>query len=171
MEYEIGNRFNNQVMFTADIDCDEATSVNIKRGLAVKWAIENKVSLQGADLQGAKLQGADLRGADLSGADLQCAGLRGADLCGADLRGADLSGADLQCAGLRGADICVLQTDIWTCYIQPQTIRIGCEYHEADKWFSFTDEQIDKMDTKALDWWKKWKPVIQAAHSAIKGDK
>lgn len=75
--------------------------------------------------------------------------------------------ANLRCANLQDADLSVLQTDIWTVYVQPEYIRIGCQYHEAKDWFSFTDEQISTMHDEALDWWKKWKEPIKAIHSAL----
>jgi len=73
--------------------------------LAIKAAVKEKKSLEGADLRGAYLRGAYLRGAYLRGAYLRGAYLEGADLRGADLRGADLEGADLRGAYLRGADL------------------------------------------------------------------
>jgi hypothetical protein len=38
---------------------------------------------------------------------------------------------------------------------------IGCQKHKIDSWFKFTNEQIDKMDLDALDWWLKWRDVIE----------
>jgi hypothetical protein len=40
-------------------------------------------------------------------------------------------------------------------------MAIGCEQHSIDKWMNFSDEEIDKMDTNALQWWEVWKPRIQ----------
>ena len=98
MKFDILNRWNGSVQFTAEINCDETAYKGVKVGLAIKWAITNK-----KDLRDAVLSDADLRGADLSGADLRGAVLRDAVLSDADLRGADLSGADLSGAVLRGA--------------------------------------------------------------------
>ena len=83
-----------------------------------------------------------------------------ANLSGADLRGANLSGAYLSCAGLS-----VLMTDIWTCYIQPDHIRIGCQYHAVADWMSFSDDKINAMNSRALAWWAKWKDAIMAVHA------
>jgi hypothetical protein len=115
MKFEIKNRFTAAVQLTAVIECKNAEPESVKIGLAVKWAIENRADLSGADLRSADLSGADLRSADLRGADLRSADLRGADLRDADLRdaylrsadlsGADLSGADLRDAYLSGADL------------------------------------------------------------------
>ena len=85
----------------------------------------------------------------------------------ANLRDANLLGADLRDANLRGANLLVYQTDIWTCYIQPESIRIGCQYHTAEAWESMTDEQISEMDSRALDWWKKHKVAIFAIHATL----
>ena len=77
IKFEVTNRWSGEVQFTAEIDCDENKSRYFKLGLAVKWALKNKVNLGGADLGGANLRGAYLGGAYLRGAYL-----RGADLGG-----------------------------------------------------------------------------------------
>ena len=115
MKFEIKNRWTGGAQFTAEIDCEKGSSLSVKVGLAVRWALKNNADLRYADLSGADLSGADLSGADLryadlryadlSGADLRYADLRYADLSGADLSGADLSGADLSGADLSGADL------------------------------------------------------------------
>jgi uncharacterized protein YjbI with pentapeptide repeats len=100
MQFEIKNRFTDDVQFTAEIECAADASYSIKSGLAVRVAVKSRADLSGADLSGANLGGADLSGANLGGAYLS-----GADLRGADLRGAYLSRADLSRADLRGADL------------------------------------------------------------------
>jgi len=121
--------------------------------------------LRDADLSDTYLSGADLRDADLRDADLSDADLRDADLSGADLRDADLSGADLRDADLSGAYLSgaglYLQTEIWNILVTPTHIRIGCEFHTIEEWFRFDDEKIGNMDSKALDWWTKWKPILE----------
>ena len=79
-----------------------------------------------------------------------------------DLRGSNLSGSDLSNCNLR-----VLQTDIWTVYVQKDTIRIGCQYHSISDWGQFTDGQIANMHGRALIWWKIWKDIIFAIHATI----
>jgi len=147
-QFEIKNRFTGNVQFTAEIECDEDTSLRVKIGLAVRWAIKSDADLRGANLSdanlsganlsdanlsGAYLSGADLSGANLSdanlsganlsdanlrGADLRGADLSGADLSGADLRGANLSGADLSGADLRGANLQSFKADLWMILTQ-----------------------------------------------------
>ena len=39
-------------------------------------------------------------------------------------------------------------------------LYIGCKSHSIEDWKNFTDEQISKMDSGALDWWKVWKPIL-----------
>src|ERR1700719_3691861 len=85
MQFQVKNRFNGAVQFTAEIECDDDDAMSIKLGMSVKWAIKSGAYLGGAYLRAAYLGGADLRGADLRGADL-----RGADLGGAYLGGAYL---------------------------------------------------------------------------------
>ena len=157
------------------------------RGADLRGAYLGGADLRGADLRGAYLGGADLgaadlRGAYLGGADLGAADLRGADLRGAylgaaDLRGADLRGAYLGGADLRGAylgelrsiwgasgnlrEIKAIQCDTWPVTYTATHMQIGCQFHELERWWSFTDEQIARMDSSALAWWQKWKPVLQ----------
>ena len=87
MKFEIKNRWNGEVQFTAEIECTEDTPYSIRLGLAVRIA-----HLRDANLSDANLRDADLSDANLRGADLRDADLRDADLSGADLSGADLSG-------------------------------------------------------------------------------
>jgi hypothetical protein len=104
-QFEVRNRWTNDVQFTAEITCAPDAPVSVKLGLAVKWATENGANLSGANLSGADLSYANLRGADLSGANLSVANLRGANLRGADLSGANLSVANLRGANLSGANL------------------------------------------------------------------
>ena len=50
MKFEIKNRWTGEVKFTAEIDAVESTPLSLKIGLAVKWAIETRANLTGADL-------------------------------------------------------------------------------------------------------------------------
>ncbi len=100
MKFEIKNRSTRKVQFIAEIDCDENKLESIKKGLAVKWALENKANLIGANLYGANLEGANLTRANLYGANLT-----GANLIRANLTGANLTDATLIRANLTGADL------------------------------------------------------------------
>ena len=133
-------------------------------------------NLRDADLRGADLRCANLCDADLRGANLRCADLRDADLCGADLRDADLRGADLRCANLFDADLRGAKIDgeeltktplqinglrYW-CLITDGYMRLGCKRYAHDEWAAFDDEQIAKMDSGALEFWKQWKSTLLA---------
>jgi hypothetical protein len=110
--------------------------------------------------------------ADLSGANLRDANLRGANLSGANLRGANLRGANLRAANLSevrelwGAsgncrEVKAIQCDFWPVTYTAERMQIGCQFHAIAEWWAFTDEEIGRMDGKALDWWKVWKPILQ----------
>ena len=118
--------------------------------MEIKHKITNKVllTIEGDSLQLANLQGADLRGADLRWANLQGADLRGADLQGADLRGADLRWANLP------TDVIRIDGMRWDVTILYGYMRIGCQHHHVDDWDKFTDDEISKMDSKALEFWQ-----------------
>ena len=94
MKYDIKDT-KGEVLFTAEIDCDESAIHSYKKRLAVLWAIKNGKSLKGANLEGANLEGANLWGANLWGAKLSGAKLSGADLWGTDLRWAKVTGKQL----------------------------------------------------------------------------
>ena len=108
--------------------------------------------------------------ADLTGADLSRADLTGANLRGADLTGADLTDADLTDASLRGAILrrCIgnidriksIQVDIWHVTWCDDLLAIGCQQHSITDWAAFSDERIASMDSHALDWWRKWRPIL-----------
>ena len=162
MKFEIKRRFTGAVKFTTEIEAQEDAPASVKLRLAVLWAIENKVDLSGSNLSGSDLSNCNLRGSNLSDCDLSNCNLSGSDLRGSNLSDCDLSGSDL-----RDCDLRVLQTDIWTVYVQKDTIRIGCQYHSISDWGQFTDDQIANMHRRALIWWKIWKDVIFAIHATI----
>ena len=148
----------------------------------VKQATEKgKANLDGADLRGAYLYGAYLRGANLDGAyrdgaNLGGANLYGAYLYGADLRGANLDGADLRGANLRGANLrgaylegekltkspLVITGLRYWCLISDGYMRLGCKRFTHEEWAEFSDDEIEKMDSRALELWKQWKESLLA---------
>ena len=105
INFDITNRFNGAVQFTAEIDCDESEMTSIKIGLAVRWGVKTNANLAGASLVGANLASAYLVGANLASAYLAGAYLAGASLAGASLAGASLAGAYLDGADLAGANL------------------------------------------------------------------
>ena len=118
-----------------------------------------------ADGVQAGLIGADLIGADLIGANLADANLINAALANVNLRGANLRGANLKGANLRGASgnlrhIKIIQVEKYDIVYTASTLQIGCQSHSIEKWQKFSDKTVAKMDNGALEWWKKWKPII-----------
>ena len=118
--------------------------------MEIKHKLTNEVLLT---IEGDSLQEADLQEADLQEADLQWADLRGADLRQADLRRADLRWADLRWANLP-TDVIRIDGMLWDVTILHGHMRIGCQHHHVDEWESFTDDEISKMDSKALEFWQ-----------------
>ncbi|MCV6805174.1 pentapeptide repeat-containing protein [Achromobacter ruhlandii] len=174
MKHEIKNRWTGAVLFTADVP--EGTESGLIARVALEQAVAGGASLRGANLRDADLGGASLRGANLRDADLRGAYLGGANLRDADLRGAYLGGANLRDAYLGGANLGELrsiwgasgnlrelkavQCDTWPVTYTATHMQIGCQFHTLEAWWSFTDEQIARMDSSALAWWQKWKPVL-----------
>ena len=159
-----------KIQFTAIIECDEDAAESHKKRLAVLWAIENHADLSSADLSSADLSYADLSYANLSYANLRYADLRSADLSSADLSYANLSYADLSYADLSSATYgegipltkppVFLLGLIWDVMILDKHIKIGCQLHSTTEWENFSDEEINSMEDRALDFWKQWKDVI-----------
>ncbi|UML83073.1 pentapeptide repeat-containing protein (plasmid) [Leptospira interrogans] len=129
------------------------------------------VNLRDADLRGVNLSGVNLRGANLSDVNLSGVDLRGVNLSGVNLRDVDLSGADLSGANLSGVNLSgaqgnshnikTIQTDHWTVVYSNNLMYIGCESHSFDQWWNFSDDEIDNMSQNALEFWRKWKDVLQ----------
>src|SRR5574343_63178 len=144
-------------------------------------------NLRSADLTGATLTGANLSHANFHSADLPNANFTYADLSHANFHRASMQGVNLTQADLTGAcmvdanmhdatlvDLCSMcgvignmaeiksiQCSIWPVTYTKTQMQIGCQLHELDKWWEFTDDQISRMDSKALSWWQKWKPVLK----------
>ena len=185
MKHEIKNRWTGAVLFTADVP--EGTESGMVARVALEQAVEARANLRDANLGGAYLGDANLRDAYLGGANLGGANLGGANLGGAYLRDAYLGGANLGGAYLGGAylggaylrdaylgelrsiwgasgnlrEIKAIQCDTWPVTYTATHMQIGCQFHELERWWSFTDEQIARMDSSALEWWAKWKPMLQ----------
>ena len=106
---------------------------------------------QAAERVKANLYGANLYGADLDGANLYGANLRGADLRGANLVGEKLTKSPLVVTGLR-----------YWCLISDGYMRLGCKRFTHEEWAEFSDDEIEKMDSCALEFWKQWKESLLA---------
>jgi hypothetical protein len=140
----------------------------------LRWANLSRADLSGANLNKANLSEADLRWANLSEADLRWANLSGANLSGANLSEADLRWANLSRADLSGADlrwsignmkeISSLQLETYYITMTKERIFIGCRGYSVSEWKNFNDDEISKMDSSALSFWKKWKNFIFKAH-------
>ena len=117
--------------------------------------------------QAAEKGKADLRGADLRGADMRSADLFGADLFGAIMRGAKLDGEKLT-----KSPLVVTGLRYW-CLISDGYMRLGCKRFTHEEWAEFSDDEIEKMDCCALEFWKQWKGSLLAmckAHAVKSGE-
>ena len=84
--------------------------------------------------------------ADLSEANLRRADLSGANMCGANLNGEKLKEAPLFIYGLA-----------WDVLITNEFLTIGCQRHSHAEWEAFSNDQIAKMERRALRFWQEWK--------------
>ena len=122
---------------------------------------------------------ANLRGANLRGADLEDANLIDANLRGADLRGANLYGASLWgCAGNRSEIKSIFISEKYPITYTCKHLQIGCERHDINAWWEFSDEKIKSMDgVSATEFWAEHKefvkmvidkfPATKTAHDAV----
>jgi len=145
-------------------------------GVKLEGAILKDANFEGANLYYADLEGANLQGANLIDADLSDANLIGVNLNNANLQGANLQGVSLRCAHMQGINLedtnlsRAIGNNKEVKSLQlgkyPVTIlvgikaHIGCREHSIEEWENFTDEEINKMDPGALEWWKEWKEMI-----------
>ena len=166
MNFEIKNRFTGEVQFIASIQAKKDDAISVKVGLAVRWAIENKADLSGADLSRADLSGADLSRANLSGADLSRANLSRADLSWADLSRANLSRANDERIIIEKTPI-QIATGEYHVIIFDAHMKIGCEFHSLADWWNFDNERVAQMDgTRSRRFWDIWKAPLMAVCEA-----
>ena len=147
MKIEIKCRFSGSVLFT-----HEAEGNTLK--LTVEAAVQARANLDGANLDGAYLAGANLDGANLDGANLDGANLDGANLAGAYLDGANLDGETLTKAPLSLLNL------TWPVLITEGYMRIGCQRHTHAEWDGFTADEIERMESRAADFWNQWRDVL-----------
>lgn len=159
----------------ANLECADLAGANLTganlNGATLAGANLTYASLKRADLARAYLTGAYLNGAILDSANLARANLARADLSDAILADAILTDAILNGANLDATSlfstigdsrhIKTLQTDLWTVTYTDTHMQIGCQRHELARWWDFTPQQIDRMDSRASEWWARWKPVLQ----------
>jgi len=126
----------------------------------LSYANLRSADLSYANLRSANLSYANLRSADLSYADLSYANLRSANLSYANLRSADLSYANLRSAIGEMTFIKSLQCEKYLISYTVNFLNIGCQSYTIEEWKNFDDEKIKGMDSGALEWWTKWKPII-----------
>jgi len=53
-----------------------------------------------------------------------------------------------------------MQIDTYKIGFTLDTLQIGCRRHKIEEWKSFSDEEIAEMDDGALEWWKKFRPIV-----------
>jgi hypothetical protein len=134
-------------------------------------AAENgKADLRRANLYGANLYGANLRGADLRGADLRKANLYEANLYEASLYGANLCGAIIDGEVITKNPIQIQCGLRYIALITDGYMRLGCKRYTHAEWAAFSDDEIEKMDSGALEFWKQWKEPLLAMCKAHSGE-
>ena len=92
------------------------------------------------------------------------ANLSSANLSSANLSSADLSSANLSYANLSYAD---LPNETWVIFgekyfisIHNGNLRAGCQCHDVDTWRKFSDQEIEEMDSGALEFYPRLLKII-----------
>lgn len=98
--------------------------------------------------------------------------MRRATLRNAWLKETNFSGAILQEASLWGCrlwdtignqrEIKSLHCDKWGIVYTDRMMAIGCEQHKIENWMAYDEDTINNMHEDALEWWRRWRPVIVA---------
>lgn len=140
------------------------------RGVDLHGCSMHLVNLRHANLGGSDLKGADLSKANLCYAKLDFALLDNAHLyCanmfGADMTGAELTGADLRWSIGNGNEIRSFHLGYYHVVIcithNVRVMAIGCQQHTIEEWMRFDDDEIEAMDDYALEWWGKYKALLE----------
>lgn len=119
-------------------------------------------SLKRAICVGTNFTGADFRGANFSGANCMDAKFPDADFTDAICMDANFSGADFHDATGDGKRIRTTKTDRYTINHHDDRCQIGCKNYSLAEWSEFPDDEIARMDTGALAWWKEWREFVLA---------
>ena len=78
----------------------------------------------------------------------------------ADLQSANLQSADLQKTLFENDIPIIINTEFYNIVKCKDFIKIGCKRYSKEEWANFTDEEINRMDSNALKFWKKYKKFI-----------
>ena len=96
----------------------------------------------------------------LSGANLRGANLSDANLSDANLRGANLRGANLwSCIG-NMRELKTISIEKWMVTYSATDLQIGCKKFPIEEWRRLSDQEINALDTDALEFWRKFKKLI-----------
>ena len=68
----------------------------------------------------------------------------------------------LQWTGPATQRLLTLNGLMWPASTDGVNLQIGCQQHTVKAWDAFTDGQIAKMASEALDFWTQFKPTIMA---------
>ena len=150
LKIQIKNRFTGSVMF-------EFESENNSMKKTLEAAIKN-----GSDLSNSNLRNSDLRNSNLRNSNLSNSDLSNSDLSSSDLSNSNLSGCLVFDENLKRTPL-FINGLFWPVTITDSYLKIGCQLHKIDDWSSFTDDKINSMDSKALEFWHLWSGVILRA--------
>jgi uncharacterized protein YjbI with pentapeptide repeats len=99
---------------------------------------------------------------NLSNACLDNASLHTANLYETTLNETSFVNSNLRWAIGNGEELKSMQWEEYCVVYCPSTnvMAIGCQQHSVEDWYNFTDIEIEDMETGAIYWWRKYKPIL-----------
>jgi hypothetical protein len=128
----------------------------------LSWSKFNGSFIGCVDFAGAKLYGSDFMNCTIYHTDFIGADLRYSDFTDSDITWSDFTGAKLNNCKGDGKIIRNFDNSLrYRITNYKDIMAIGCQQHTIEQWFNFTDNQIEKMDKNALEWWNTHKDKIK----------
>jgi len=134
----------NAPQWLKDADTKDADVV-----IELRFGVE-VVIWRGGYFLGGEFRGGEFRGGCFRGGYFLGGEFLGGCFLGGEFRGEKITKPPMILLGLT-----------WKVLITMEQVQIGCEVHKAVDWWGFDDNQIDKMESRALAFWKKNKDFIK----------
>jgi len=87
---------------------------------------------------------------------------RGGEFLGGEFRGGEFLGGYFLGEKISKAPLFIFNIGKWSAAITQTKMAIGCKNYLHAEWESFTDKEIQRMDTDALEFWQKNKSMLLA---------
>lgn len=158
MKIEIKSWITGEVLFSHEQE-DNTTAITLAA------SVKAGIKLVGADLSNSDFSKVEIRGAICINSSFVGSRFDGSRFVGSRFVGSSFDGSRFDDEQITKPPISLLNTG-WPVLITQAFMRIGCQRHSHESWRGFSDNEINDMDSKALDFWKKWGPHLLALCAA-----